>query len=150
MTDKEKGLISSVGIVLSPLGFKKEKKSWLKEEEKLIFAINLQKSQYGYQYYVNIGIFLKSIGVDAQRPEKGQVQLRIEQLCDDDKEVISLFNLENDIDDSRRDEAVRSMLIAKVIPFFEANKTLQLIAGNYKNGLLSKFLLRRELYEMIN
>jgi hypothetical protein len=151
MKDKETDFFVTINMFLIPLGYSRKKKSWIRDEEETVWVISFQKSQYSCQYYVNLAIFLRSIDIfDVHKTENGQIQLRIEQLCDDDRSVSSLFNLDIDMDDDLRYKGIKDIFQTKVIPFFEDNKTYSAIAANYRNGLLNKFLIMRELYYMLN
>ena len=43
-------------------GFQKHRKTWHKDQEVTIAVINLQKSQWGEQFYINLGIYVKRLG----------------------------------------------------------------------------------------
>ena len=43
-------------------GFKKAAGSWYSDRPETVLVVNLQKSQYGYSFYINLGIWLKAVG----------------------------------------------------------------------------------------
>ncbi|MFD2423652.1 DUF4304 domain-containing protein [Ralstonia solanacearum] len=52
----------ALGAPLIEAGFKKKSDSWYLGNDEVVILVNIQKSQYGYQYYVNCGISVRSLG----------------------------------------------------------------------------------------
>jgi uncharacterized protein DUF4304 len=64
--------------VLEPAGFRRRKDTWYRSNEDTITLVNLQKSQWGGQYYVNLGIYLRDIGKATSPPEHhSHIRLRL-------------------------------------------------------------------------
>lgn len=49
-------------------GFSKHSGSWYRDTDDVITVAELQKSQYGLQYYVNIALWLRPLG-EAKTPK---------------------------------------------------------------------------------
>jgi len=60
----KKDLISLFNNVLKPHGFKKKSNYWRLDGDELIKIVNLQKSQWGNQYYINYGFDFKDLDYD--------------------------------------------------------------------------------------
>jgi len=62
--------------VLVPLGFRRRRDTWSKSNEDTITLLDLQKSQWGGQYYVNLAIYLRELGT-AAAPAEHQAHIRV-------------------------------------------------------------------------
>jgi hypothetical protein len=62
--------------VLGPAGFRKRKHTWFKTNPDTITLVDLQKSQWGGQYYVNLAVFLRDLG-DVPTPAEHRAHLRV-------------------------------------------------------------------------
>lgn len=60
----KKDLMKLFDNVLKPYGFKKKGNYWRLEGDELIKIVNLQKSQWGNQYYINYGFDFKGLNYD--------------------------------------------------------------------------------------
>jgi hypothetical protein len=63
-TMNKKELAKIIDDVLKPHGFKKKGNYWRLECDELIKIVNLQKSQWGDQYYINYGFDIKGLEND--------------------------------------------------------------------------------------
>jgi hypothetical protein len=71
-------LVESVKPVFKVHGFKKSNLTWHKETSETILVFNIQKSQWGPEFYINVGIYLKALGSENKPPEyRCHVQSRI-------------------------------------------------------------------------
>ncbi len=50
------------GKLLKSVGFKKKSDTWHLKHEEITHVVNLQKSSYGKQYYINIAMWLNTMG----------------------------------------------------------------------------------------
>ena len=62
-------LVESMKPVFKEHGFKKTNLTWRKETSETILVFNIQKSQWGPEFYINLGIYLKALGVEKKPPE---------------------------------------------------------------------------------
>jgi len=56
-------------------GFSKHSGSWYRDTDDVITVAELQKSQYGLQYYVNIALWLRPLG-EAKTPKEQACHVR--------------------------------------------------------------------------
>jgi hypothetical protein len=77
---KEK-LIENLKINLKTHGFKKIRTTWHKTTDTLILVFNIQGSQWSTEdYYINLGIYLKSLGNESAPPEyRCHIRTRIDE-----------------------------------------------------------------------
>jgi len=67
---------------LKPLGFRKKSRTWWRESQDTIQILNLQKSAYADQLYVNLRIYIKCLGTEAQAPlNYWHVDARLERIA---------------------------------------------------------------------
>jgi hypothetical protein len=70
-----KVLESAIHGVLKPQGFTKKGATWRRVSNEIISVLNLQKSQWGDDYYINVGVFIKSVG-SREDPRKHDCHIR--------------------------------------------------------------------------
>lgn len=69
---------------LKLLGFKKKGARWYRDNEDVISVVGLQKSQWGDQHYINLGIWVKLLGdVDFPEVKDCHIQCRLENVTID-------------------------------------------------------------------
>jgi hypothetical protein len=93
----KKLLINSFNTELKMAGFQKKSTTWYLDEGGIIKVVNLQKSNYGDLYYVNVSIFLKELDND-QFPSENECHIRTRMdnsMVDAPKDYDYLFDLEN-------------------------------------------------------
>jgi hypothetical protein len=61
--------IRDLAQLLKPLGFKKHRATWHREAVDTIQTINVQGSQWGPEYYLNVGMYLCALGKELTPPE---------------------------------------------------------------------------------
>lgn len=57
-------LVENIQEVLKSAGFKKQASTWRREIKGVVQVFNLQTSAYSYDYYINIGVFIRGQGKD--------------------------------------------------------------------------------------
>jgi len=67
---------------LKALGFKKKARTWTRETAEAFQLVNLQKSQFGEQVYVNVAVYLKALGEETFPPEyRCHIRARLERIA---------------------------------------------------------------------
>ena len=67
---------------LKALGFKKKARTWTRETPDAFQVVNLQKSAFGEQVYVNVAVYLKALGDETSRPEhRCHIRARLERVA---------------------------------------------------------------------
>jgi hypothetical protein len=123
--------------------FVKKGQSWYLDGEDSIIVVNIQKSNFDEEYFMNVGIWLRGLGV-ALFPKENQCHLscRIERLFPEDRELIRTgFSLEKTNLQTLID--LLEFIKLKLIPFLEdCTKNYKLTefmnTGRFKSGLISK------------
>ena len=91
-------------------GYRKKSTRWYLDGDDVLVVVDLQKSQYGRAYYVNVAFWLRELGDDPSPPEnRCHVRTRLEKIANVEDELPAL-NLEIDIPVERRERMLESLL----------------------------------------
>jgi len=71
-----KKLVSAIHELLKQEGFKKQSSTWRRELKDIIQVVNLQRSDFAFSFYLNLGIFIKKINPDVKNPRESQCHYR--------------------------------------------------------------------------
>lgn len=99
-------------------GFEKKSGSWYRRGETVISISNLQKSQYGPQYYFNQGFWLRQLD-DERYPKSHQAHIvaRVEDLVPEAAQRIGqLLDLEFEMPDEERVDELVTLLSERLLP----------------------------------
>lgn len=120
-------------------GFEKKSGSWYQHGEEVIVVLNLQKSQYGPQYYVNVAFWLRQLGEERYPKEhKCHVRLRLEDVVPDTEEEIGrLLDLEKPLSDEQRIEALLRLLRERLGPVIKRAGSVDGLRSLRDEGLLA-------------
>jgi hypothetical protein len=91
-------LTDILGRQLKPAGFKRTADTWHLRNDDTILVLNLQKSPYGRQYYINIAAWLNALGAaDVPKAHTCHIRCRWEDLVPNanEKHLEKLLDLEN-------------------------------------------------------
>ena len=126
--------------VLVPTGFRRRKLHWYRSNDDTIQIVNLQKSDWGGQYYINLGIFFRTLSpATAPKEYQAHARVRLDALRGiDESRIEAVLNLEN-VEMSQVER--RSVIVAAfndgVIPFLNARSTLPQLRSLYKTNQLN-------------
>lgn len=131
---------------LRSAGFKARGTSWYKHAPDTLLVVNLQKSVYGPQHYINLAAWVKQLG-DAEAPKEYQCHIRVRatSLLSPNAEALGhALNLEDEsMDTEQREAFIARFMREEAIPFLESLGTWEGIrvavnAGKLKKGLIYK------------
>jgi len=75
VSETQKALEQAIARILKPLGYTKRAATWHRDREEVISVLNLQKSQWGEDWYLNLGVYLKALGGE-KRPAESRCHVR--------------------------------------------------------------------------
>ena len=143
-----------VNGVLSQQGFKKKGATWYRQAAGTLQAVDLQKSAYGGQFYVNLCFVPEGMEVDGMpfpKVHKCPIWIRIDSaFADSQRQLEELFDLEQQVvAEATRTIGIQDMLIRLVVPFFdqlrESNDLRQAIENGVFKGGSVNLAARRHL-----
>jgi len=124
-------------------GFTKKSGHWYLRQVETIAAIELQKSQYGLQYYINVAVWLLPLG-EAQYPKEWtcHVRTRLDDLLPDLEERLRiLLDLEAPMPDTDRSNELMAVLTTKLLPLLKASSTVADLNSDDGQRLIKRSLV---------
>jgi hypothetical protein len=123
-------------------GMELHRRAWYWRTEEVIVVCDLQKSQYGPRYYLNIGYYLRASGSETHRKSwKCDIGLRAETFLDDDSGLDELLDLEHPLDDDDRSASLYLLLNA-LTPHIKRGATIDGLKAILADGSLPSYYLR--------
>lgn len=122
------------------LGLASHSKRWYYQHGREVTSVlDLQKSQYGLSYYVNLGFWIDKLGKkQLPKPEDTHVHVRLETLLHDERERIGrLLDLETPIDDVTRVNELVEMFRQQLQPLLIRGQTIEGLAAMFEDGTLA-------------
>jgi len=125
-------------------GMLKHSGTWYRSTDNVIQAVNLQKSQYGPSYYINIGWWLRSLGdVKFPKDDEWHIGIRLESLLAlRAEEVNSLLDLDSEISDAERSQRLRDLLEADLRPAVDRTTSVDGLRALRREGKLKAAAVR--------
>ncbi|WP_436161106.1 DUF4304 domain-containing protein [Mesorhizobium sp. LjRoot246] len=142
----KKGLEALLNRELSIHGFIKKSTSWYRQEIETLQIVNLQKSNFGLRFYINICCVPNGMSVEGMpRPKEHDcpIRIRLESAFIDQKATIEeAFNLEIlNLSDDQRANVVSSIVSTMIVPFLENMKDKSSLIRSIKSRLLDHALI---------
>lgn len=133
---------SEIDGVLKKAKFRKKGASWYWDTSECTCVVNLQKSQWGNQYYVNLGVLLKGLTPIAN-PKESQCHIRerLSEIVPNKREFEKAFNLEEPLGTKERLSIVSESIEKQAFPFLSLLQSADGIRGAFKAGKLRSFTL---------
>lgn len=126
------------------LGGSKKSGSWYVTGPDAIAVLNLQKSQYGPHYYLNVGLWFLGLGAATNpKPTHCHVQSRLEALvpAEHRRNLEALLDLDQVVDDEERRTELLGVLAVQLEPLVQAGTSFDGLATEAGQRLLMKSLI---------
>lgn len=116
-------------------GFEKKSGSWYRRGDEVISVSNLQKSQYGPQYYFNQAFWLRELGEERfPKDNKCHIRARLGSLLPEQADRLEhLLDLDFEMPDEPRIDELVGVLGEHLLPLIERGSS---VAG--RRGLLDE------------
>ena len=118
-------LVKLIDNEMKRAGFKRKGKNWYLETDETVEVVNLQKSQWGNQYYVNLGILLKALD-QSNTPKEYQchIRARLNDVADEAIDWGKILDLEDaSVVEEQRATATSNALRDNALPFLRKMST---------------------------
>ncbi len=125
--------------------------AWYLRQAETIAVVELQKSQYGPQYYVNVALWLLPLG-DALYPKERSchVRTRLDALLSEQEELVNaLLDLESTMDDSARAAELSELLVSHLLPILRACSSVRGLKSAEGERLLKASLVRGPAQQLL-
>jgi hypothetical protein len=112
---------------------------------------NLQKSQYGLQYYFNQGFWLRPLGDEPfPKENKSHIRARLGALLpEQSRRVEQLLDLDYEIPDEQRIDELVAMLRDRLLPLIERGNTVAGLRTLLDEGALKAAGIRGPAQEIL-
>ncbi len=126
-------VITSKGFVQGPA--KGGRKTWYKRFPETILVLDLQKSDFGGKYFINLAIGASSLlHEDFPREEHCHVRLRVEEvLPDHDKQLTRALDLEDTTMVEEERKRWLELLVVKGVEWLEQFKIVQALSDSIRS-----------------
>jgi hypothetical protein len=115
-----------------------EKKSggWYWRSDEVIAVVDLQKSQYGPKYYVNVAFWLRALGEERfPKTSNAHLWVRLGALPGVERETAEcLLNLECDVPEEQRVDGLSALLATSVVPLIDRGSSLDGLRSMVDDG----------------
>ena len=137
---------------LAPVGFRRRKDTWYKTNEDTITLVNLQKSQWGGQYYVNLAVYLRDLG-KATSPLEHQAHIRARLTAvaaDCDLAIETALDLERSgVTTDQRRSTLTNALETVALPFLAERSALPRLRLLHAEGRLGPVMMLKDARELL-
>ena len=108
----------AIAGVFKEAGFKKRGTTWHLNIHECICVVNLQKSQWGEQYYINLGVLLKRLApVSSPNESQCHIRERLSEIVPNTSQCEKALNLEEPLPTQQRIAIITGMLREHALPF---------------------------------
>lgn len=124
-SDNSKWLQRALAPALKAAGFRKSGATWWKESDTTIRVLNLQGSQWGPSFYINLGVYFRALG-DRERPSESicHIRIRLSELVPDRARFNALLDLERPIPDDVRMRELEALVVERALPWLDMLSTV--------------------------
>jgi Domain of unknown function (DUF4304) len=151
MTKTTNPLPLALEDVLSPAGFSRKGDSWFRSTDEVVEVVNLQKSQYGHQYYLNYALWLRALGeMRFPKEEKCHLRMRVGSIVSSEAQLARLLDFEADATDTERRTGFASLLTSEFLRFADNCRTLAGLRSLLDAGKLRKAMVHAASKRVLN
>ena len=121
MKSKERSILEkAITPLLKQFGYKKSGTTWYYDTTCFVKVLNIQRSQWSKSYYINLGIYLKSLDTKEKPQEYDcHVRTRLTEISNNPNFCSKLLDFENEISEVERLEGILRMLKTEALPWLE-------------------------------
>ena len=123
---ENKFLQSVLKPIFKDVGYKKKGPTWHFIDDDFVRVFNLQGSQWSTSFYLNLGIYVRSLG-PLERPNEYDCHLRerVDAIVPDSIDVHDIIDFTNDIEESVRIEQLTKITKEYVLPWLESKSNFE-------------------------
>jgi hypothetical protein len=105
---------------LKASGFRKDAATWRKSYEDSVGVVNIQGSQWGRSFYINLGVYFHALGTKEQPLEYDcHVRTRLDELVTDRARLSDLLDWEKPLPDSERLPELEAAVMARGVVWLD-------------------------------
>lgn len=124
-SEENKKLQLALAPALKTRGFTKERATWRKPNAGSICVLNLQGSQWGPSFYVNLGVYFRALGTKNSPTEYHcHLRARLTDLVSERERVNDLLDFEKTIPPEVRFKELEEAILSHGIPWLDRVSTI--------------------------
>jgi hypothetical protein len=134
-----KTLLTAIDDALRAYGFVRKKKHWYRQEAETTLVIGIRKSDWGNQYFVDLGVWLRELQhVDYPQAEDCHIGVRLNAIVQEPEALEHALDLEEfSIADEDRPEIIIHALTNAGVPYLHEWDTKKRICKRLRSNDLS-------------
>jgi hypothetical protein len=135
---------------LSPLGFCSSKNNFFLDGNDVVVVINLQKSNYDKNHFLNVGIWIKAIGGENKSPAENSchIRSRADGFIDRSYPESKFGKLLNH--DAERQRELPDAISEHLYPLIEKMRSTDSLAQMYREGNLTNAFINKEARDFLS
>jgi hypothetical protein len=144
MSNAKRLVQDALDNVLVTRGFRRRGSLWTRATNDVTQSVELQKSQYGEQFYLNVGLWLNALGtLERVRDTDMHIRLRPDTLFNpiECEEWVRHLDFDQAIGDAERQQVLTSMMESLLIARLDAWQSQSGVQNAFENGDLSHALI---------
>lgn len=144
MNEGKQTLLSALELALAPHGFVRKGSLLTRRSEEVVQSLELQKSQWGHQYYLNVGVWLTILGSIGLIQDKDMhVRIRADSLLEEEaqKKLSQCLDLEQSVNGFEREEQLQEIVGKSLLPKLQYWRSIAGLRDDMKLGLLASAFL---------
>jgi uncharacterized protein DUF4304 len=136
--------------LLNPAGFKEVGALWVRTFPEVSQVVGLQKSNFGNQYYINLGIAIRALGIpEPMKEEVCHIRIRAEALLDPESPVSQLLDLDQSLSPEAREQRLNATVSPAVSKFLASSRDIDGLQTLKSSGLMSRAFVHRRAREIL-
>ncbi len=142
MTREKSALVAHFAPALKQRGFKKRGGSWYRQHEQAVQVVNIQQSQFGPVFFINLGVGHFAFGCNERPPEyECHIRARLDDF-DDPIRIHTLLDFQKREFNASDADAVLAVLLEKGLPWLHKCSTE---SGLEEEASKGRFLLHHSI-----
>lgn len=134
---------------LAPHGFRKKGRNWYYRTDDCVCMFNLDKSRWGGQFFLNLGVMVSKIDpTETPLEHHCHVRCRLGELLEDSSALEKALNLEDHLIPADEKIQIIQESIRKAVPILKALATLDAIKKIAVEHPHPIWLVRREVFDL--
>lgn len=142
----------SIGLLFNAAGYELRGNCWTRLNSEVVVVVNLDKSPYDDQHYLEVGFWLTALGCyEGQKPPKCHLRFSLESLFAENRILIlDATILPNTGGDLSVSERFLSFMKNGAIPFLLTCDQFSNLLQHYRGGRFHDGLIRKEAKVLLN
>src|SRR4051794_13776958 len=139
MASSKQQLEAAFAPLFKEAGYRKHALTWHRKNAETISVFNVQKSQWGDQFYLNCGIYLCDLGDESQPPSyRCHLNIRVDRLVPDRDRLLLLLDFDQPVKSEFRIEELAELVNKWAMPWLEKCSTISALRELPATGLPSQ------------